>query len=163
MKKKKNKLEPAKNGRHIRIRVAGILLNKRNELLLVNHKKNGKSYWLLPGGGVEYGEDLFTALKREFEEEVSLNVLKMGPPVMMHDTIYPDGSRHILNIYFTIKVKDPDKFILKPDVVLSGAAYVSIKDFKKILFYPDMKSDIIRLWKTRFKRTLGYIKPEWKD
>ena len=35
-----------------RIRVAGLLING-GRVLLVRHEKDGRSYWLLPGGGVE--------------------------------------------------------------------------------------------------------------
>lgn len=146
----------------IRVRVAGIVLNRRNELLLVNHVKNGRSYWLLPGGGVEYGEDVFTAVKREFMEELSLKVLGLGELVLVHDTIYPGKERHILNLYFKVKTAAPDNIKANPDRVLAGAAFVSMADFRKKLFYPGIKSDIINAWKNKFRGTMGYIKTPWK-
>jgi ADP-ribose pyrophosphatase YjhB (NUDIX family) len=161
MKNNQSLLNGVEAGRSIRVRVAGIILNKRGEILLVNHQKNGKSYWLIPGGGVEYGEDMFTALKREFDEELSLNVTKLGNLVMVHDTIYPGRTRHIVNFYFIVKVKNLNKFRVKPDNVLKGAAFVSRADFEKLLFYPGVKSAIITMWKNGFRHTLGYIKPKW--
>ena len=41
----------------VRVRVA-VLIRKGDQVLLVEHQKNGHKYWLLPGGGVEYGESL---------------------------------------------------------------------------------------------------------
>jgi 8-oxo-dGTP diphosphatase len=151
-------VEPANN---IRIRVAGICRDKKGRLLLVNHKKNGRSYWLIPGGGVEYGETLHQALRREFMEELSLKVTKVGDMVFMHDTIYPDGKRHILNLYFLVNVSG--KMKANPDKVLAGAEYTGKVEFKKILFYPDIKDVIIRLWSKGFSRPSGYIKTKWKD
>jgi 8-oxo-dGTP diphosphatase len=48
----------------IRVRVAGLGMVD-SAVLLVKHKKNGKSYWLLPGGGDSVGESARDALKRE--------------------------------------------------------------------------------------------------
>ena len=44
-------------GQEPRVRVAGIVIED-NKLLLIAHKKNNSVYWLLPGGGVNYGESL---------------------------------------------------------------------------------------------------------
>ena len=38
----------------IRIRI-GILIVSDGKVLLIEHIKNGRSYWLIPGGGLEYG------------------------------------------------------------------------------------------------------------
>ena len=40
-----------------RIRVAGLVVNG-GRVLLVRQEKAGRSYWLLPGGGVEEGEEV---------------------------------------------------------------------------------------------------------
>jgi ADP-ribose pyrophosphatase YjhB (NUDIX family) len=152
-----------KKNESIRVRVAGILLNSKNELLLVNHKKNGRSYWLLPGGGVEFGEDFSQALKREFMEELSLELSSVGGLFLTHDTVYPDKTRHIVNLYFTVKAKNKGMIKVNPDGVLSGAKYVSMKEFKRFLFYPDIKDDIIIQWKKGFSKPMGYMKIKWKE
>jgi 8-oxo-dGTP diphosphatase len=149
--------------KNIRIRVAGIALNNRNELLVVNHQKNGKSYWLFPGGGVEYGETLAQALRRKFHEELSLKSLDVRELALVNDTIYPRNKRHILNLYFLVKLKKGQKIRVKPDRVLKGAEFVSIKKFKRFLFYPGIKSDIINGWKSGFKKCLGYKRIKWKS
>ncbi|PKL91128.1 MAG: NUDIX hydrolase [Candidatus Goldiibacteriota bacterium HGW-Goldbacteria-1] len=147
--------------KNIRIRVAGICLDKNNRLLLVNHQKNGKSYWLLPGGGVEYGETLHEALKREFMEEMSLNVKKAGELLFVNDSIYPGGKRHVINMYFRVRVSG----VLKPnpDHILKNAVYMKKSEFKKILFYPDIKNDIMSMWSNKFMKQAGYLKTKWKD
>ncbi len=58
----------------VRVRVGGIL-RQQNQILLVRQRvPHQESFWLPPGGGVEFGESLEAALKREFEEETGLEV-----------------------------------------------------------------------------------------
>jgi mutator protein MutT len=149
--------------KYIRIRVAAIILNQKKELLLVNHQKNGKSYWLFPGGGIEYGETIEQALKRELREELSINMAKISNFVFAHETIYPDLNRHILNVYFKVKIKNNLKFFVKTDKVLTNAKFFGVDEFKKLLFYPDVKDVIIKLWKRDFKFSVGFIKVKWKN
>ena len=55
-----------------RIRVSAILRWK-GRVLLCRHEKPGKEYWLLPGGGVNPGESLIDALRRELAEEIGMD------------------------------------------------------------------------------------------
>jgi len=148
--------------KQIRIRVAGIALNEKNELLLVNHQKKGRSYWLFPGGGVEYGETAVQALKREFKEELSVSRLSVENLVFINDTVYPDGERHILNLYFKVKLERGQAVRLNPERVLKGAEFVTAQKFKKLLFYPDIKSAILNGWKNGFTKSMGYLKVKFR-
>lgn len=57
--------------RPLTIGVRGICYNpETNSILLVKHTYS--EGWVLPGGGVEVGESIFTALKRELSEEAGL-------------------------------------------------------------------------------------------
>ena len=49
-----------------------VLLNDSNEIALLYVAKD--NYHKLPGGGIEEGESIFTALKREVKEEVGANI-----------------------------------------------------------------------------------------
>ncbi|MEJ2005913.1 MAG: NUDIX domain-containing protein [Cyclobacteriaceae bacterium] len=60
-------------GNRIRIRVCGILI-RDGSLLLAEHRGIGENGSILipPGGGVEFGESLKDALRREFREETGI-------------------------------------------------------------------------------------------
>ena len=78
-------MNKSEENKTVRIRVAGILCEKE-KILLVSHKKKDNIYWLLPGGGVDYGESLDEALKREFSEELNIDI-------DVHDLILVNDSR----------------------------------------------------------------------
>src|SRR3981189_2606911 len=56
------------------IRVYGILLNKNKQVLVSDEHIRGKQYTKFPGGGLEFGEGTRDCLKREFMEEMNLDV-----------------------------------------------------------------------------------------
>jgi len=62
---------------------AGGLLIEDGKLLLIHRIKNGNEYYVVPGGGIEEGEDLETATKRELKEEIGIDVqLLDDKPIM---------------------------------------------------------------------------------
>ena len=56
------------------VRVYGILINELNQVLLSDEEEYGNRFIKFPGGGLEYGEGLIDALKREFVEECSAEI-----------------------------------------------------------------------------------------
>ena len=53
-----------------RLSIKSIIFNEDNEILFV--KESGRNWWDLPGGGMDHGEDIKTAIAREMKEEVDL-------------------------------------------------------------------------------------------
>jgi 8-oxo-dGTP diphosphatase len=85
-----------------RIRVSAIL-RRENRILLVRQEKPGREYWLLPGGGVNAGESLVDALRRELAEEIGIDEdLPLEGPVAIADSIAPPGApaKHVVHIIF---------------------------------------------------------------
>lgn len=56
------------------IRVYGILINQKNQLLLTDEYIQGKYITKFPGGGLELGEGIKDCLKREWIEELNTKI-----------------------------------------------------------------------------------------
>lgn len=85
-----------------RVRVAALMLID-GKVVVVRHRFGQDTYHLLPGGGVEFGETLAGALQREVLEETGL-VCEVGRPLILNDTIAPNGERHVVNITFEVNI-----------------------------------------------------------
>ena len=58
----------------ISVRVYGILINELDQVLVSDEYIRGNYFTKFPGGGLEFGEGLREGLKREFQEELQLNI-----------------------------------------------------------------------------------------
>ncbi len=144
----------------IRIRAAGILIHD-GKILLVRHEKNDKSYWLIPGGGVDFGESVEQAVVREYQEEVGLPI-KVGPMVLVHDSIPPNKHRQVLNIYFMVEAEHFNIQVTQ-DAVLRDAAFYSLDEFAKMPVNPDVKKEILEGLATQWAKGCQYLGNRWHD
>lgn len=53
-----------------RVSIKGLIRNSEGKVLVV--KETGRTWWDLPGGGMDHGENIKSALAREMHEEVGL-------------------------------------------------------------------------------------------
>lgn len=56
------------------VRVYGLLINGKNEILISDEQEYGIRFTKFPGGGLEFGEGLIDGLKRELMEECNAEV-----------------------------------------------------------------------------------------
>lgn len=145
---------------NIRIRVAGILA-RDGQILLVRHEKNGKSYFLIPGGGMEYGETAEEALIREFQEEVGLPI-QVGKLVLVHDSIPENKHRQVLNLYFLVTAPKME-IKVTPDAVLKDAKFHDLSEFSALTVNPDAKREILEGIAGNWKEGCRYLGNKWKD
>ena len=115
----------------IALRVAGLLV-ARGKVLLVKHRKRGRSYWVLPGGHVRFGETLADAVVREMKEELALDVT-VGPLVVVHDFVH--RRTHRVNLVFRVETA-AKKFRVSRQRVLRGARWVNMGGLDGIDFLP---------------------------
>ncbi|MES1160202.1 MAG: NUDIX domain-containing protein [Bacteroidota bacterium] len=93
----------------ISVRVYGILLGPDRKVLVSDEFIRGNYYTKFPGGGLEFGEGTRDCLKREFKEEMDLDV-KVGDHLYTTD-FYQMSAFHpadqILSIYYFAEALEP--------------------------------------------------------
>jgi 8-oxo-dGTP diphosphatase len=121
-----------------RLRVSAIL-HRGTQVLLVRHRKGDRDYWLLPGGGVEGGEQLEEALRRELREECDLEDVQPVGPIALAETIAPLGSssrRHIVHLIFEAPLPDSIVHVASTDPAVGNHRLFDISDLSEIDLRP---------------------------
>jgi 8-oxo-dGTP diphosphatase len=87
---------------HIRPRVCGICI-ENDTVLMLKHEPGFRMpyFWLPPGGGIETGETMEDALKREFLEETGLEI-KVGKLLFINQFIHLPV--HAIEFFFLVEV-----------------------------------------------------------
>jgi ADP-ribose pyrophosphatase YjhB (NUDIX family) len=143
----------------MRLRVAGVLVHD-NRLLLVQHEKDSKTYWLLPGGGVGVGERLQDSLLREFTEELNLQVTVMDL-LLVVETVSPQGE-HILQPTFLVIAENIDDIHLGSDKRVVDYSFFRQDTIKGVTLYPDIKEELlVFLQSSRIDQR--YVSKSWLD
>ena len=97
-----------KDAHRWRVIVVGVIQNAAGEYLICRKPKNRGVFpgqWALPGGGIEPGERMEAALRREIQEEVGIQVFDIRPLLFrdgQYPKLYPDGSREDVYMIFLV-------------------------------------------------------------
>lgn len=122
-----------------RIRIAVVIVQD-DRILLVQHRKGPKCYWLLPGGGLDFGETIEECVRRELLEETNLEV-KLKKPLFISESIPKDRHRHIVNLVFESEVVGGS---LKKGVeeILQDVKFFSLTELDELTIYPPIKDNL---------------------
>ena len=97
------------------IRVYGILLGENKQVLVSDEFIRGNYYTKFPGGGLEFGEGTRDCLKREFKEEMDLEV-KITGHIYTTDFFQMSAfnpEHQIISIYYFVDALEPIKAPLR--------------------------------------------------
>ena len=88
---------------------SGLIFNPEGKLFLMkSHKWNNQ--YVIPGGHIELGEDMKTALKREIKEETNLDIFD-SKLLIFHEFIYDQSctkKKHFIFFNFTCKTESQE-------------------------------------------------------
>lgn len=91
------------------IRVYGILINERRQVLVSDEFIRGAYITKFPGGGLEFGEGTRECLVREFMEEMNLKV-RVGDHIYTTDFYQQsafNAAHQIISIYYFAEALEP--------------------------------------------------------
>jgi len=91
--------------KNFNLRVYGLIINEKQEILLSDEYRFGHFFTKFPGGGVEKGEGIIDALHREFQEELNLEI-EDPTPFYFNDFYQESAFRkedQIVSFYYLVK------------------------------------------------------------
>jgi len=97
------------------LRVYGLLINNLKQVLVSDEYIRGGYYTKFPGGGLEFGEGTRDCLKREFKEEMDLDV-EVTDHLYTTDFFQMSAfnpEHQIISIYYYVRALEPIKVPLR--------------------------------------------------
>ena len=113
------------------VRVYGLLINENGQILLSDEEEYGFRFSKFPGGGLEYGEGLIDALRREFVEECNAEV---------------EIIEHFYTTDFFIKSVFNDSQVISVYYLVKPIAELTL-NFKEKIFDFDTKGDLLQAFR----------------
>jgi len=154
-----------------RLRVCGIFIQE-GSVLLVKHRRFASSThfpeesWILPGGGVHYGESLTAALEREVLEETGYTC-EVGRVAFIKELIFPFDSpkenavHHSVSICFYGKItsgslttgRDPE---FGDHQLIIETKWIPLNALDDYLLYPPFLSSFLKSgFESEFPQTVS--------
>ncbi len=145
---------------NLRPRAAAIIINEKNELLVLRQKNpaTGFEWWTLPGGGMEGAESVIDTIVREVEEECNVHC---RPMKLLYVSEYVDYTinTHHLGLFFLTTIDDIEnlKAGIDPEIkeqFIQECRFISEKELTssgipiyppvfKVQFWEDLKNGFI--------------------
>jgi 8-oxo-dGTP pyrophosphatase MutT (NUDIX family) len=144
-----------------RIRVSAAL-RWRDRILLCRHEKHGRDYWLLPGGGIDSGESLMQALRRELLEELGIDdSAPLEGPVALVDSIAPArfAPKHVVHIIFAGDLSGRSlEAVTSQDMAVRGHRLFGVEELEEVVLHPPIQRFLAR-WQPG--DPVVYLGPLW--
>jgi 8-oxo-dGTP diphosphatase len=132
---------------HIRVRACALVI-ENEAVLLVEFEDESGVHYNLPAGGVEPGESVVEAVRREAREEASVDV-EVGPLAFVYE-YFPDRDSaytseiHQIGLIFECRLQKGSRPAMPaaPDANQTGVRWVPLSELDRIVLYPNIKRHI---------------------
>ena len=113
-----------------------VILNKnKNKVLLIkknDQQKIAASDWLLPGGTLEFNEEIELSLMREIKEETNLDIVDLQLLASKKILI---GNTHWLGLYFLVNIKNENDLMNVEKNKHELVKFISLKEVPSLKDY----------------------------
>lgn len=102
---------------YIGVGVGAIIFNDEGKVFLNKRgpkSRNEKGKWEFPGGGVNFGEKLEDAIKREVREEFDMEI-ELLEQMVVEDHILPDEGQHWVSPTYIARIISGEPKIMEPE------------------------------------------------
>ena len=111
---------------YYRVSLKAVIKNDEGEVLCV---KEGSDLWELPGGGIDHGEDVHTALARELQEEVGYGGEFSYEPIDILSLYDKLNERCMMLIGFNVILSEPYSIQKGSDTNVREIAWINPHQF----------------------------------
>lgn len=146
--------------RQPRIRVAAVI-PKDDSLLLVRHRKGERAYWMLPGGGLDYGETFEACAIREIEEETGL-IITIDRLLYLSEAICPRGTRHVVNAYMLGRIEGGEIRLPAEDII-DAVEFMPVRELSEITLYPPIAPQLQEAHSSAYQGGILHLGSMWVD
>jgi len=140
----------------VKTRAVGLLI-KDGKILLIHRTREGKEFWVFPGGGKEDDETVEEAVVREIEEESNIKC-EIEKLLYIHKYSNLNHTQYFYLCKYISGVPKLGSFnemqTMKDEDQTYKPKWVNIDKLSKILLYPlKIRDWIIKDYRTEFKDT----------
>jgi 8-oxo-dGTP diphosphatase len=126
-----------------------VILDEENRVLMVRQFHEGRSFWLVPGGGIEEGETSAAAAEREVKEETGLDVM-IGKLIWHVEEVSEKRGMRFVNFFLADIIGGELKLGLDPEFGADGQVLreVAFLTKEEICRLPEVYPESLRdeLW-----------------
>jgi 8-oxo-dGTP pyrophosphatase MutT (NUDIX family) len=136
------------------VRIYGIHLSDKDEMLCTLETIQGRVYRKFPGGGLEFGEGIDDCLRREFLEELNLDVQIEELLFINRDQVISafKPSEQVISVYYKVSPLTPISHSqIQPNTEeIDELEWLPPHKLLPELFPLSIDADFVRFWNQHF-------------
>jgi len=122
-------------------------VNEADEILLIHRLKDGREYWVFPGGSIEAGESSEEAVIREVFEETSLTACNVRSVFELENGLRNETYFLVSDYNGKIELGDGPEQERQSSSNYYQPVWVPLKEILSINLQPvEVKFKVLRLW-----------------
>ena len=144
----------------MKIRPAVVIIdNERILTMLYNY--GGQEVYNLPGGNLELGELLASALERELEEELQIKT-EIGDMIMVGEVHFSDQGKQTFHFIFEGKILEGNPVLNPEHTSALAIKWLDISQLQSINLYPNISESLIEYLAGNLKnKYVGKLNQTW--